>query len=776
MALAMLVAFWLIARIMCGSATAADRAYTCARASYLAFPLIPAALLQFACVAAGTARYRRLTIPGWVIGAAFSALSLTKWGIIAGVWRYSWGFFPRYGAIAPLFLAYLGTLCAMSISVLIHAVRGLPHSRQRRRLTQFAIAYAAGVLGAADFLPAYGIPIFPNGPFAVLATIVLLDRSIRKYQLHDITAAFAAENIISTMSDALIVTDDEGWIRITNDAACVLTGFERRELVGSPLGFILAAAIPGDTELLTKLGVSVPVSITVSALREGTHAAARVIIARDVRERRRIEGALRTQELRFQTEEVRRQAELEYRSLVESMHEGVIHFDRNGLIRYINDCAATMIGVRRQEALGASIVDLVGGELLDHLIAGTERSLAGESERHEISLPKFGGEVLWIEIGRSPVVAANGDVAGSICILTDVTERRLTDQRLAASARQWQQTFDAIQTPLVIVGRNGIVRRANLAACELAGIDRDLVGLPIHDFGPDALWPEIGRLAGAGAHTQRAQFEDEETGLTWDIVIDVLNTEEGGPELAVVARDITPFIELQKSLRHNETMSTLGALVGGVAHEVRNPLFVISSTLDAFAQIYGDRDEYRHFSKVMRKEIDRVSNLMSGLLELGRPAPAVLTRREVGPVMDEAIALCIDEARLAGVTIARECDLESAPVRMDERRLLQAFRNLIHNAVQHSPSGGTVTVRIAHSHREGVILCAVLDDGPGFRREDVRRVFEPFFSRRKGGTGLGLSIARAVVVQHLGTVAAANLPEGGGIVSIELPLADHELA
>jgi len=93
------------------------------------------------------------------------------------------------------------------------------------------------------------------------------------------------------------------------------------------------------------------------------------------------------------------------------------------------------------------------------------------------------------------------------------------------------------------------------------------------------------------------------------------------------------------------------------------------------------------------------------------------------------------------------------------------------NALQHSPSGGCVVLRILCVHEGGraFLDCAVLDSGAGFAAEDVEHVFEPFFTRRRGGTGLGLSIVQRIVEAHGGRVSVANRPEGGGAVTVRLP-------
>ena len=112
------------------------------------------------------------------------------------------------------------------------------------------------------------------------------------------------------------------------------------------------------------------------------------------------------------------------------------------------------------------------------------------------------------------------------------------------------------------------------------------------------------------------------------------------------------------------------------------------------------------------------------------------------------------------------------PVLMDRGRLLQVFRNLIENAIQHSPSGATVSVdaRQMKEGSESWVECAIADSGTGFQPEDLPRVFDPFFTKRRGGTGLGLSIVQRIVEEHKGLIRLGNRNGSGALVKVRLPL------
>jgi len=348
---------------------------------------------------------------------------------------------------------------------------------------------------------------------------------------------------------------------------------------------------------------------------------------------------------------------------------------------------------------------------------------------------------------------------------------------IQGAAEEWRLTFDAVESVLLVADARGKVRRLNRAASRLAGKPyHELVGLGVEACGDGEPWDTAAALvAGVGASrtSRSSSAADRDGGRTWDLSAS-LAAGRGDEEdrVIVVARDITGIVRLQESLRRSEMMSAMGALVAGVAHEVRNPLFGISATLDAFESRFGDRGEYRRYFDVLKGQRDRLNHLMVQLLEYGkgalpRSAPADLAR-----VVDEAVANCGSLADRAGVTVVSRLGSGLPRLELDEGRMMQVFQNLLENSIQHSAPGAPVEVRagVEADGDEIWVTCQVRDRGPGFRADDLAQVFEPFFSRRHQGVGLGLSIVRQIVEQHGGRIAAGNLPEGGAVMELRLPV------
>jgi signal transduction histidine kinase len=312
---------------------------------------------------------------------------------------------------------------------------------------------------------------------------------------------------------------------------------------------------------------------------------------------------------------------------------------------------------------------------------------------------------------------------------------------------------------------------------ELAGRSpEELIGQPALALGQGEPWATAAAtadLARARRAPAAAQAHDTASGRTWDVSANLAPEGDGsgGERVIVVARDITHVLELQESVRREERMAAMGSLVAGVAHEVRNPLFGISSTLDAFEARHGEGEAFKKYLTLLRRETERLSALMRDLLDYGRPPVLDMAAADFATVVDESVQLCQAQAGPAGVRVVRAGAPPQGRVRLDRWRMQQALQNVIQNAIQHSPPGGTVTVTVGESDdgERRHVFCSVRDAGPGFQPEDLPHLFEPFFTRRKGGTGMGLSLAQRILLQHGGRLQARNHPEGGAVMTLTLP-------
>lgn len=243
--------------------------------------------------------------------------------------------------------------------------------------------------------------------------------------------------------------------------------------------------------------------------------------------------------------------------------------------------------------------------------------------------------------------------------------------------------------------------------------------------------------------------------------------------VAELRREMDERGALEAELRRSETMSAMGALVAGVAHEVRNPLFGISSTLDALTARLGAETGYGRYIEILQQQVGRLGKLMADLLDYGRPPVHEFTSGSLNDAVDAAVESCTSLAGEKSARIELRLAPDVGPVRIDQGRLVLAIRNLIDNALQHAPPGSAVTVATARigDGAGARVECAVSDSGPGFQPDELPQVFEPFFTRRRGGTGLGLALVQRIAHEHGGEAQARNRDGGGAVVTITMPLA-----
>jgi PAS domain S-box-containing protein len=487
---------------------------------------------------------------------------------------------------------------------------------------------------------------------------------------------------------------------------------------------------------------------------------------------------------RKRAELVLRQSEHRFRDMADTSPVMLWIADATAAFMFVNKQWLDFTGRSLEQELGAGwLEDLhpADRDRFDRVFKGafSER----QSFRAEARFRRSDGEYRWLLDSGVPHLGPDGVFAGYIGSCVDITELKVAQEQqetlqrqIERAAREWTFTFDAVDLPIVVLQFDGRIRRLNRAAKELAQRDfQKLIGLPIGDLGPGEPWRTAAQFAASfprSGETIVRQVRDEATGRTWDLSMRYFyDTIADEPRITLVARDISPIVHLQETLRRTEMMSALGSLVGGVAHQIRNPLFSLTATLDAFEARFPDRDEYRRYVTTMRSELNRLSQLTQDLLAYGKPPQYQPTPNSIEDVIAEAARSCTPLAVQSGVEIERVVSSPLAPLLMDRDRLMQAFQNLIENALQHAPRGSRVRIEVRPlaAGNQNLVECFVKDAGPGFRPEDLPRIFDPFFSRRRGGTGLGLSIVRRIVEEHDGQIAAGNSPEGGAIITIKLP-------
>jgi PAS domain S-box-containing protein len=279
---------------------------------------IPASLFHFTVVVLqAEERYRRAVRAVWAVSSVFLAASLFRDVLFAGFYHYSWGIFVKLRWPSYVFMVYFLLMMAATLGMYWTEYRRQGRNTTRgQRARSFLVAFSIGYFGSLDFLPAVGISYYPLSSVFMTSMLILLSRAIWRYRLVDITPAFAAQEVLENMRDALIVLDSDKVVRLVNRAACSMLGATEQDLVGRrPLDGMtdcreLAERLEGvtvsdlvhDVEVRcrSREGTDRLFSLSTSIMRDAAGAAiATVCLVNDITERRRAEAALRASEERL---------------------------------------------------------------------------------------------------------------------------------------------------------------------------------------------------------------------------------------------------------------------------------------------------------------------------------------------------------------------------------------------------------------------------------------------------------------------------------------------
>ncbi len=235
-------------------------------------------------------------------------------------------------------------------------------------------------------------------------------------------------------------------------------------------------------------------------------------------------------------------------------------------------------------------------------------------------------------------------------------------------------------------------------------------------------------------------------------------------------RHLAEMGALEAEMERRERLSTLGNMAAAVAHEIRNPLNAVSMGLQRLRVEFepAEGEEYRSLLDLVQGEVRRLNAIVEDFLSLARPLALKPQPIAVPALLDEVLSLVDGEARGAGITIKSVIPSELPPLEADRDRIKQVLLNLVLNAVQAMPGGGTLTLGASASG--GAVILSVTDTGSGIPPEVLPRLFEPYVTTKAKGLGLGLAIARRIVEAHGGRIEAENRPEGGSRFRVTLPI------
>ncbi|HZG56965.1 PAS domain S-box protein [Paenibacillus sp.] len=453
----------------------------------------------------------------------------------------------------------------------------------------------------------------------------------------------------------------------------------------------------------------------------------------------------------------------------------VLHTD--DIVHFINDATMRMFHAKDPaELIGRKIYDFIHPDY--HEVGKWRLARARESgARLDFVVHKMirlDGEVFDAE-AASVVV---GDVDGCLTVQTvlrDVTERLAYEESLRSNSERFERLIKFLPEPIVITDQ-GMIVYCNKLTAKLVRLEHvsDVIGRSILEFiHPDdhaasmEVVREVLQTDDPTPFRERRLVCGDGTVITVEISSIQIYNYNGKSVTLSVLRDVTERKEADELLLRSEKLSVIGQLAAGVAHEIRNPL----TSLRGFTQLLRKELDPKKFYYVdtMLSELDRINYIVNDFMSLSKPHIVAYRDHDIAELLHAVLVILESETTLYNIAVHLTETGARPRVRCDEHRIKQVFLNVLKNAIEAMPHGGSIHIAIAATDGRCLSI-RIRDEGTGMPEEIVRKLGEPFFTTKSDGTGLGLMICQRILEAHGGALRIASVPDAGTTVTIELPI------
>jgi two-component system sensor histidine kinase AtoS len=353
------------------------------------------------------------------------------------------------------------------------------------------------------------------------------------------------------------------------------------------------------------------------------------------------------------------------------------------------------------------------------------------------------------------------------------------------SEKRYRLLFDSAPDAIFILGvegeTSGKILQANPAAAKMHGYTVDeLLAMNVADLDtPDAAREIPGRIERmlGGEWVQAEVTHHKKDGSVFPVEISAGVFEIGDHQyILAIDRDITERKQAEEVLRRAQQVKIAGELATGLAHEIKNPLAGIKVTMEILAEEPHLSDENRDALAKVIGEIKRIEYLMKSLLNFARPPRPRLAKTDVNAVLENVVGLALKDRAPSrdgshAIAIVRDFQQDIPKALADPMQLQQILMNLILNAADAMPQGGTVSLKTHYNSALHSLHVAISDTGTGIDAKVMESIFKPFFTTKPKGTGLGLAITKRLIEENGGSISIENKADGGALFTISLPAA-----
>jgi PAS domain S-box-containing protein len=469
--------------------------------------------------------------------------------------------------------------------------------------------------------------------------------------------------------------------------------------------------------------------------------------------------------------------ELRFTELFETLQEGAYFSTPEGRLLDANPALVSILGYATKEELLALDAGKLNVDPAEPPVLGRAADDRGGVRAREIVLRKKDGTpAVFLESSR-----AVWDAAGKLIryqgTLVDVTERRKLERQLLQQEEFRRHLLESFPDLILVVDLEERYTFVSFRVRDLLGYQpEDLLGKKISEtehHSPElaALYHDVAsstRIFGSAEYGARHRDGSWRTMRASASQLFDADSKLGG--VIVSVRDITTEKKLEQQIVQSERLAAMGAMIGGVAHELNNPLTSILGVSELL-QDSQTTDAARKQIGILQQQARRAAEIVHNLTYFSRPPTPGRSRVNLGEIVERTLNLHAYSLRKNSITVdfLREPGLPY--VEADPHQVMQVFLNLILNAeqaIREARDRGTLRIRLGNNGE--TVWASFHDDGPGIPNDILASIFDPFYTTKRPGrgTGLGLSICKAVMKEHNGTIEAANAPGGGAVFTVTL--------
>lgn len=461
----------------------------------------------------------------------------------------------------------------------------------------------------------------------------------------------------------------------------------------------------------------------------------------------------------------------EFERLVE-MLPNPLYVSINGTIAYANNAMLAMLGAEsKDEVIGRRCYEFIEEEYHDIVKNRIVRMQKGmEVGMIEQTWRRLDGTPVHLEVKAAPTTYKNQ--RAELLLLIDISSRKKFQTILQKSRERYQLLIqNSIDTIAVIHNDKWVFMNESGISLFEAETYEDLIGKNVYDqlhpCDHDGVKQRIQNIINRKTESEiiKQSWFTFKNRLIYTEMVCIPTTFFGETAVQVILRDISERKQTEELMLKSEKLSIAGQLAAGIAHEIRNPLTAIKGFLQLMKPTMGENE---HYFEIVFSELSRIELILSELLMLAKPQQnAVKERVNLKKIISEVTALLETQANLKGIFIKTDYEHDSMYINGDQNQLKQVFINLIKNAVESMPDGGTV--HIIMTEDEYSVNVTVKDEGDGIPENVLKRIGEPFLTTKEKGTGLGLMVTFNLIKNHQGAIQVDSKPDRGTAFHITFP-------